>query len=99
MQAFTVAEIASQPDLWTRAAQLATEADDDAGVAGLADDAVVLDFADERSVVQTRFATCTLAFLRELVQPGAADGAAGDARLALERPLPIDPEPVEQWTF
>jgi fructoselysine-6-P-deglycase FrlB-like protein len=50
-------------------------------------------------VVQTRFATSALALLRELVQPGAAESAAADARRALERPLPVDPEPVEQWTF
>jgi fructoselysine-6-P-deglycase FrlB-like protein len=78
---------------------VAITADRDAPVAGAADDAVALDFADERSVVQTRFATTALALLRELVQPGAAEGAAADARLALERPLPLDPEPVEQWTF
>jgi fructoselysine-6-P-deglycase FrlB-like protein len=78
---------------------VAITADRDAPVAGAADDAVAIDFADERSVVQTRFATTALALLRELVQPGAAEAAAADARLALERPLPLDPEPVEQWTF
>jgi CRISPR-associated protein Cas5a/b/c len=73
----------------------------DAGtpVARGVDDAVALPFADEQSVVQTRFATSALALLREHVQPGAAEAAAADARLALERPLPVDPEPVEQWTF
>jgi fructoselysine-6-P-deglycase FrlB-like protein len=78
---------------------VAITADRDAPVAGAADDAVAIDFADERSVVQTRFATTALALLRELVQPGAAEAAAADARLALERPLPLDPKPVEQWTF
>lgn len=78
---------------------VAITADRDAPVAQAADDAIVLDFADERSVVQTRFATAALALLRELVQPGAAEAAAADARLALERPLPVDPELVEQWTF
>lgn len=78
---------------------VAITADRDAAVAGAADNAVALDFADEQSVVQTRFATTALALLRELVQPGAAEGAAADARLALERPLPLDPDPVEQWTF
>jgi fructoselysine-6-P-deglycase FrlB-like protein len=73
----------------------------DAGtpVARGVDDALALPFADEESVVQTRFATSALALLREHVQPGAAEAAAADARLALERPLPIDPELVEQWTF
>jgi fructoselysine-6-P-deglycase FrlB-like protein len=78
---------------------VAITADRDAPVAGAADDAVALDFADEQSVVQTRFATTVLALLRELVQPGAAERAAADARCALERPLPVDPEAVEQWTF
>jgi fructoselysine-6-P-deglycase FrlB-like protein len=78
---------------------VAITADRDAPVAQAADDAIVLDFADEQSVVQTRFATAALALLRELVQPGAAGAAAADARLALERPLPVDPELVEQWTF
>ena len=78
---------------------LAITTDTDAAVAEAADDAVVLDFADERSVVQTRFATSALALLREAIQPGAAERAAADARLALERPLPVDPADVEQWTF
>jgi fructoselysine-6-P-deglycase FrlB-like protein len=78
---------------------LAITADRDAAVARAADDAIELDFADEQSVVQTRFATTALVLLRELVQPGAAESAAADARRALERPLPVDPEAVEQWTF
>jgi fructoselysine-6-P-deglycase FrlB-like protein len=78
---------------------VAITADRDAAVARAADDAVDLDFADEQSVVQTRFATTALVLLRELVQPGAAASAAADARLALERPLPVDPATVEQWTF
>jgi fructoselysine-6-P-deglycase FrlB-like protein len=72
---------------------------DDTPAAVAADDVVVLDFADERSVVQTRFATTALVLLRELVQPGAAESAAADALRALERPLPVDPDAVEQWTF
>jgi len=78
---------------------MAITADRDATVARTADDAIELDFADEQSVVQTRFATTALALLREPVQPGAAERAAADARRALERPLPVDPEAVEQWTF
>jgi fructoselysine-6-P-deglycase FrlB-like protein len=78
---------------------VAIVADADTPVARAADDAVAMPFADERSVVQTRFATCALALLRELVAPGAAERAAADARTALEAPLPLDPEGVEQWTF
>jgi len=74
------------------------------GVAGTpvdteADAAIVLDFADEESVVQTRFATSALTLLRETVEPGAAEAAAADARDALAAPLPVAPGEVEQWTF
>lgn len=64
-----------------------------------ADATVVLPFADERSVVQTRFATSALTLLRESVEPGAAAVAAADAARALADPLPVDPAAVEQWTF
>ena len=43
---------------------LAVTGDPASPVAGAADETIVLDFADERSVVQTRFATTTLALLR-----------------------------------
>ena len=43
---------------------LAITGDPASAVTGAADQTVVLDFADERSVVQTRFATSTLALLR-----------------------------------
>jgi fructoselysine-6-P-deglycase FrlB-like protein len=43
---------------------LAITGDPASPVVGAADQALVLDFADERSVVQTRFATTTLALLR-----------------------------------
>ena len=73
----------------------------DAGtpVARGVDDAIALPFADEESVVQTRFATSALALLREHVAPGAAERAAADARAALEGSLPLDPQSIEQWTF
>jgi fructoselysine-6-P-deglycase FrlB-like protein len=64
-----------------------------------ADAVVELPFADERSVVQTRFATTALSLLREQAQPGAATRAAADAERALAAPLPVDPAAVEQWTF
>jgi fructoselysine-6-P-deglycase FrlB-like protein len=48
----------------TRRHTVAITADSDAAVVGLADDHVVLDFADERSIVQTRFATSSLALWR-----------------------------------
>ena len=65
--------------------------------ATLAGHAVVLDFADEQSVVQTRFATSTLALLRthlgEDIRPLVCD-----AEVAVRLPLPVHPG-VEQITF
>jgi fructoselysine-6-P-deglycase FrlB-like protein len=81
------------------ARSLALVADGATPAAQAADAAVALPFADERSVVQTRFATSSLTLLRETVAPGAARAAAADARRALAGPLPVDPDGVEQWTF
>lgn len=61
--------------------------------------AIELAFADERSVVQTRFATTTLALLRAQVDRDAVLAAADDAERALAQELPLDPAGVEQWTF
>jgi fructoselysine-6-P-deglycase FrlB-like protein len=57
-----------------------------------------LDFADERSVVQTRFATTTLALLRALLGEDVAALAAA-ARQALQSDLPVDPARVEHFVF
>src|SRR3954468_15924699 len=56
-------------------------------VATRAGRAVVLDFADERSVVQTRFATTALALVRARLGD-AVEAAATDAERALEEALP-----------
>ncbi|MEU9143292.1 sugar isomerase [Streptomyces sp. NPDC048349] len=64
----------------------------------LADDLVVLDFADEQSVVQTRFATTALTLLRAHAGLHTASVVA-DARTALEEPLPADLEGRGQFTF
>ena len=72
----------------------------DAGTpAGQDADAVVpMPFADERSVVQTRFATSALALLRAHL--GENVGAlAADAEVAVRAALPIEPYRVEQVTF
>lgn len=64
----------------------------------LADELVVLDFADEQSVVQTRFATTALTLLRAHVGlHGPA--AVADARTALDEPLPAELEDRGQFTF
>ncbi|GAA0268074.1 SIS domain-containing protein [Streptomyces polychromogenes] len=67
-------------------------------VTTLANELVVLDFADERSVVQTRFATTALTLLRAHV--GAHTPAVvADARAALAEPLPAGLEARGQFTF
>jgi fructoselysine-6-P-deglycase FrlB-like protein len=71
----------------------------DSPVAAAAGEVVDLSFADERSVVQTRFATTALSLLRALVAPEAIEPAAADAARALTEPLPVSPTDVEQWTF
>lgn len=72
------------------------------GVAGspvtaVADAAVVLEFADERSVVQTRFATSTLALLRASLGEDLT-AAVADLEAVLARPVG-DLASVEQITF
>ena len=66
--------------------------------ASLATDVVLLDFADERSVVQTRFATSTLALLRAHLGEDI-DPIAADAEVAVRLPLPVHPALAEQITF
>ncbi|MFC1415220.1 SIS domain-containing protein [Streptacidiphilus cavernicola] len=85
----------------------AITADPETPVMAAADAVVVLDFADEESVVQTRFATTVLALLRAHLEAEGAlpagvhplDRAVLDAERALE--LPLDPAVVaaEQFTF
>lgn len=67
-------------------------------VAQAAEQVVPLPFADERSVVQTRFATTTLALLRAHLGEDLG-GAIADARQAVAAPLPFDPAGTEQVTF
>jgi fructoselysine-6-P-deglycase FrlB-like protein len=60
--------------------------------------AVLLPFADERSVVQTRFATSALTLLRASLGADLTTGV-GDARASVGAPLPLDPSGTEQVTF
>jgi fructoselysine-6-P-deglycase FrlB-like protein len=71
----------------------------DSPVSDAADEVVDLCFADERAVVQTRFATTALSLLRAVVHPESVEPAAADGERALAEPLPIDVAGVEQWTF
>ncbi|MFE4699012.1 SIS domain-containing protein [Streptomyces sp. NPDC056738] len=76
----------------------AVTADPDTPVMKSADDVVVLGFADERSVVQTRFATTALTLLRaHLGLHGEA--VVADARTALDTPLPEELVGCSQFTF
>ncbi|MFF8594248.1 SIS domain-containing protein [Streptomyces sp. NPDC015220] len=76
----------------------AVTADPGTPVMSAADDVVVLDFADERSVVQTRFATTALTLLRAHL--GLHTGAVvDDARTALSAPLPEGLVDCAQFTF
>jgi fructoselysine-6-P-deglycase FrlB-like protein len=59
---------------------------------------VLLEFADEQSVVQTRFATTTLALLRASLGVDI-EATALDAERALAAELPLSPGAVEQITF
>jgi fructoselysine-6-P-deglycase FrlB-like protein len=67
-------------------------------VAAAADEAIVLDFADEESVVQTRFATTELALLLTSLGHDVAP-AAQDAERVLAAPLPEDLLAARQFTF
>ncbi|MFF9090140.1 SIS domain-containing protein [Streptomyces sp. NPDC014991] len=76
----------------------AVTADPDTPVMSAADDLVVLDFADERSVVQTRFATTALTLLRAHLGLHT-DAVVADARTALATALPHGLVDRTQFTF
>lgn len=86
---------------------VAITADPATPVMTAADSVVVLDFADEDSVVQTRFATTVLALLRAHLEAecGPPAGvsplavAVRDAEWALDEPLAPEWPRAEQFTF
>jgi len=67
-------------------------------VFSVADKVILLDFADERSVVQTRFATTTLILLRAHLGEDLAD-VVRDGEAALADPLPEGVLDRTQFTF
>jgi len=81
-----------------RTTTIAVSAVQDSPVVSAATRAILMEFADERSVVQTRFATATLALFRaalgEDLEPAIADG-----ELALAGPLAVDPADYEHFVF
>jgi fructoselysine-6-P-deglycase FrlB-like protein len=76
----------------------ALTADPATPVMAAADEVVVLDFADERSVVQTRFATTALTLLRAHLGLHT-DAVVADARTALATELPEGLVECAQFTF
>ena len=83
---------------WPGSRSLAICGVDDTPVTRAADDRVILGFADERSVVQTRFATGALALLRaSLGQDLETIAADGERALAAE--LPFEPAAFEHFVF
>ncbi|GAA4005839.1 sugar isomerase [Streptomyces sp. NBC_01352] len=85
-------------ELRGRTRTTAITADPGTPVMEAADDLVVLDFADERSVVQTRFATTALTLLRAHLGLHT-DAVVADARTALVSPLPQGLVDCAQFTF
>ena len=76
----------------------AITADPDTPVMAAADEVAVLDYADERSVVQTRFATTALTLLRAHLGMHT-DSVVADARTALADQLPEGLVACGQFTF
>jgi fructoselysine-6-P-deglycase FrlB-like protein len=77
---------------------LAIVGDPESPAAGAADTAITLPFADEKSVVQTRFATTALALLRAGLGHDVASAAA-DAQEVLAAELPAAWLEKVQFTF
>jgi len=77
---------------------LAIVGDPTGAAASVAGAVLAMPFADERSVVQTRFATSALALLRAGLGEDVS-ALAEDAQRALDAPLPLDPDALEQVTF
>ncbi|GAA0926737.1 SIS domain-containing protein [Nonomuraea longicatena] len=76
----------------------AITADPNTPIMAAADQVIVLDYADEKSVVQTRFATTQLAMLRASLGEDLTQAIA-DAERALSEPLPDALVEAEQFSF
>ncbi|MET7321728.1 sugar isomerase [Streptomyces sp. NPDC005549] len=94
----TTEVLALLTELQGRTRTVALTADPATPVMTAADDVVVLDFADERSVVQTRFATTALTLLRAHLGLHS-DAVVADARAALAAELPEGLVECAQFTF
>jgi fructoselysine-6-P-deglycase FrlB-like protein len=67
-------------------------------VAEIAERSVILDFADEEAIVQTRFATAVLALLRAHFADAIRD-VPDRAEEVLAAPLPVDPLTFDRFVF
>lgn len=95
----TTTEVLAMLDaMRNRMPTVAITADPSTPVLQHADELVVLEFADEQAVVQTRFATSTLALLRAHLGEDLAPVIA-DAWTALDAPLPAELLAREQFTY
>jgi CRISPR-associated protein Cas5a/b/c len=80
------------------APSVAITADGSAPLATLASESIGLDFADERSVVQTRFATTAFALLRAHIGEDLGPSIA-HAERALAEPLPVEADRFDHFVF
>ena len=83
-------------DLPPHVPSLAISAVPDSPVVAAAHDAILLDFADEQSIVQTRSATTVLALLRAHLGEDLS-GAIAEANAGLAHPLAVDPSDFEHF--
>jgi fructoselysine-6-P-deglycase FrlB-like protein len=77
---------------------IAVLGDGESTIAALADRVIALDFADEESIVQTRFATAVLALYRALLGSDVA-ALADAAERSLRARLPLDPAAFARFVF
>jgi fructoselysine-6-P-deglycase FrlB-like protein len=82
----------------SRARTVGIVGDPETPLVDLVDDVVKLPFADEKSVVQTRFATTALAFVRASLGENL-DTAIADAAAAVDEELPDTLVSAEQYSF
>ncbi|MFC4856331.1 SIS domain-containing protein [Actinophytocola glycyrrhizae] len=82
----------------TQAPTVAVTADPATPISDAADEVVALEFADEKSVVQTRFATAALVLLRTALGE-QLNGLPAEATTELATPLPQELPAATQWTF
>jgi glucosamine--fructose-6-phosphate aminotransferase (isomerizing) len=70
----------------------------DGPLSSFVDHSVVLDFADEQSIVQTRFPTTVMTLLRRSLGEDPSPAIA-DCEAALDRPVPVDPTAYDHFVF